>query len=349
MLDSVAGIARSGTPVSRRRWPREPASRCRRKLAARVEVASVAASEDPPRSRARRVAGRVEGGTHHEMVPTETVEHDLPVGPAARGVAPRAAGHAAVRTVVVEPLEVGIEAVVDVADPFGAHRGEPAARPRRQRRRVGALLRAGVEGGRQPRERGQSPVDPLAVDGHEELLGDGQLREVRRQRHRAQALGRPGGSRSRRGSRGDRGRTCRHRRERTRWGSTGSATRSWDGSVRALPLGAGGRAAGEDEGQRRADARPPRQAPRGPARQWMERPHQMTQRSHAGERSGITSPPRAAPVTGPAARRSRSGVPASPRTRPWPRACRRSWTRAPASGSRDRCPPGGSRPRAGTT
>ena len=142
---------------------------------------------------ARCVAGRIEGGSHDEVSCSEPAEDDLPVGPAARGRAPRAPRDATVRTVVVQPFEVRIEPVVDVPDPFGVHRAVRRAGPGREAGGVSPRLRVGIECGREPGERGQAAVDPLAIDGHEELFGNGQPGEVGRQLHGPQSLRCPGG------------------------------------------------------------------------------------------------------------------------------------------------------------
>ncbi len=91
------------------------------------------------------VAVRVIGRTHDKVARAEALEHDLAIGPAARCLGVRTVWDAAVGPVVVHPLVVGVEAVVDGPDPLGVHRGVvcvrvvaavrpcplPSARPRR--------------------------------------------------------------------------------------------------------------------------------------------------------------------------------------------------------------------------
>ena len=123
----------------------------------------------------------------------------MPVEPAARGPVSGAPGHAAVGAVVVEPLEVGIEPVVDIADPLGRHRAVALPGSRREPCGFGPLLGVGVQGGREAGERGQAAVHPLPVDGDEELFGNGQATEVGGQHHGVGALRGPGPRRWRRG------------------------------------------------------------------------------------------------------------------------------------------------------
>ena len=266
-------------------------SRCRCTCAACGEVASVAASEDPPRSCARRVAGRVEGGSHDEMARPEAAEDDSAVGPAARGPVSRASGHPAVGTVVVQPLEVRVEPVVDVADPFGRHGAVGRAGPGRQARRVGALLGTGIEGRASRPANGARPaVDPFAVDGDEELLGDRQSREVGGERHGAHALLGPGGVDGVEGDAQARPRGV-GADGRAGLGVVGHGRHRLRGSrpVR-LPRVPAGRAAGQQEGQRRRTP-PSERAVRLAGRRagMLGTPHQVSKRSHAGGPSGTSA------------------------------------------------------------
>ena len=65
-------------------------------------------------------------------------------------------GHAAVRPVVVQPLVVSVETVVDGPDPFGADRGVGATGPGRQFGRGGTLLRVESSAADKP-AKGASP------------------------------------------------------------------------------------------------------------------------------------------------------------------------------------------------
>ena len=195
----------------------------------------------------------------------------------------RTAGNTAVLAVFVHPLVVRIEPVVDGTDPF---RHGPAVRvpgSSRQLRRVGTDLGLAIEGRDQTGEGGQAPVDALAVDGDEELLGDRQTREVGRQHHGRQSLARPSGvdrlqseAQARAGRVGPYGGAHRRviRCGRLRVG----------GLAQCAVLVPAGRAAGQEEHQRHDDGRPSRPPARDEWRRIVRSPHQVAQRSevHAG-------------------------------------------------------------------
>ena len=220
----------------------------------------MAASEDPPRSLARCVAGRVEGGSHDEVPCPEPVEDDLPVGPAARGLrSPSTPG-----TPLSGPsLYIHWKSASSPLSTSPIHSvfTEPYAGPGRAGSRAASAPFCGVdvERGGEPGERGKAAVDPLAIDGDEELFGNGQLGEVRGQPHRAHALGGPGriDGVQRDAQAGARGvdadgsagvgivRDGRHRLRRV-------------GEAVVRPSST--RAAGQEEGQRHARGRPARRA-----------------------------------------------------------------------------------------
>ncbi len=161
----------------------------------------------------RRVAGRVEGGSHHEMLWTEAAEDDMAVGPAARGRGPSSRGR---RCPVRRCRATG-----------SPHRGRCRRRrstrwsPRRNRGRAAA---AGA-----PRRRPLGAAS-RAVDkpGNGPVPGRRARGRWRRRAARGRSAGRsppaapsgarprrPGRSRWPRGSCADRGRTCRPRRGRS--------------------------------------------------------------------------------------------------------------------------------------
>ncbi len=212
----------------------------------------------------------------------------MTVGPAPRGLTAAAPGHATVLAVVVHPLVVGVESVVDRADPLRVDRGIGPTRPGRQARRVGALLRLLVERRRQAGERGQVAVDALAVDGHEELLGYRELGEVGRQQHRAQAFCGPGvvDGLQRDPQAGDGG-VCAD------GGADVGIVRRRGHRVRRVRGAAGGRgpagrAPGQQQGQTHRHRHRHRHRPPRPARvgEVVGASHQVAQRSPASFRSG---------------------------------------------------------------